>query len=66
MNAMERLKCTLAICAVIMACVLSAAAQQKRLSPHETISTVIDGDRVTIICGRPYTKDPKTGQVRKI
>jgi hypothetical protein len=65
-NAMKRLKYTLAICAVIMACALSAAAQQKRLSPHETISTVIDGSRVTIIYGRPYTKDPKTGDVRKI
>ncbi len=41
-------------------------AQQKRLSPHETISTVIGGNRVTVIYGRPYTKSPKTGEVRKI
>jgi hypothetical protein len=35
-------------------------------SPHETTSAVIDGDRVTITYGRPYTKHPKTGEVRKI
>jgi len=39
-------------------------------SPHETTSAVIGdrktGDRVTITYGRPYTKDPKTGEPRKI
>lgn len=35
-------------------------------SPHETTSAVIDGNRVTITYGRPYTKNPKTGEVRKI
>ena len=41
-------------------------AQQKRNSPHETISTVVDGSRIMIVYGRPYSKDPKTGQIRKI
>jgi len=41
-------------------------AQQKRTSPHETVSAVIDGSRVTITYGRPYSKDPKTGEIRKI
>ena len=41
-------------------------AQQKRVSPHETISAVVDGNRVTVIYGRPYTKDPKSGEPRKI
>jgi hypothetical protein len=49
---------------------LPLSAQQKRISPHETISTVIGdrrtGDRITITYGRPYTKDPKTGEPRKI
>ena len=49
---------------------LPLPAQQKRLSPHETISTVIGdhrtGDRITITYGRPYTKSPKTGEMRKI
>jgi hypothetical protein len=35
-------------------------------SPHETTSAVIDGNRVTISYGRPYTKHPKTGEARKI
>src|SRR3982750_9526 len=35
-------------------------------SPHETTSAVIDGNRVTLTYGRPYTKAPKTGEMRKI
>jgi hypothetical protein len=41
-------------------------AQQKRVSPHETVSSVVDGNRVTVVYGRPYTKDPKSGEPRKI
>src|ERR1041385_8070638 len=35
-------------------------------SPHETTSAVIEGNRVTVTYGRPFTKDPKTGEMRKI
>jgi len=42
------------------------AQQRPRTSPHETISTVIDGSRVTIVYGRPYSKDPRSGETRKI
>src|ERR1041385_2663958 len=35
-------------------------------SPHETTSAVVDGNRVTITYGRPFTQHPKTGEVRKI
>src|ERR1022692_3804676 len=51
---------------------LPSLAQQKRVassggnSPHETTGAVIDGNRVTITYGRPYTKDPKSGEARKI
>ncbi len=41
-------------------------AQKKRLSPHETISTLIDRNRVMVVYGRPSTKNPRTGEVRKI
>src|SRR5947209_2267769 len=41
-------------------------AQQPRVSPMDVTGAVIDGDRVTIWYSRPYTKDPKTGQPRKI
>lgn len=41
------------------------------VSPHETISTIIGvdrrtGNRVTITYGRPFSRDPKTGETRKI
>jgi len=42
------------------------AAPRARISPHETISARIDGNRVTLIYGRPYSKDPKTGAIRTI
>ncbi len=45
---------------------LPAMAQQKRLSPHETVGAVIDGNRVTIVYGRPYMKKPGTDENRKI
>ena len=40
-----------------------------RISPHETVSTAIggkSGPRVTLTSGRPYSKDPKSGEIRKI
>lgn len=42
------------------------AQPRPRTSPHDTISARIDGNRVTIVYGRPYSKDPKTGQIRQI
>ena len=62
---MNKLKTFLAL-AIIAASALPLAAQQKRVSPHETVGGVIDGNRVTITYGRPYTKDPKSGEPRKI
>jgi hypothetical protein len=62
---MNQLKSTLVI-AVAILCASPLMAQQKRVSPHETISAVVDGNRVTVIYGRPYTKDPKTSENRKI
>ena len=65
---MNRFGITL-ICVAIAALIIGATflpAQQTRVSPHETISAVIDGNRVTIVYGRPYTKDPKSDSMRKI
>ncbi len=42
------------------------AQQRARISPHDTTNATIDGDEITIVYGRPYTKDPKTGKTRKI
>lgn len=45
----------------------AAPAQPRpRTSPHETVSRSVDGNRVMLVYGRPYTKDPKTGEPRKI
>jgi hypothetical protein len=62
---MNKLKAPIVITA-ILAAALPLMAQGKRISPHETTGAVIDGNRVTVIYGRPYTKDPRTGAVRKI
>lgn len=45
---------------------LPLMAQNRRVSPHETTGAVIDGNRVTIVYGRPYTKNPRSGETRKI
>ena len=63
---MNRLASTLFAVAVMLATGLPAGAQMKRLSPHETTSSVVSGDRVMVIYGRPYTKSPRTGEIRKI
>ena len=70
---MKKAISTLIIAAVALAVALPVQAQQNRraastggLSPHETTSRVIDGNRVTVTYGRPFTKDPRTGEIRKI
>ncbi|HLX69803.1 MAG TPA: DUF2911 domain-containing protein [Verrucomicrobiae bacterium] len=67
---MNKIKNALIITALLG--VLPLMAQEKHVnstggaSPHETTSKVIDGNRVTLTYGRPYTKDPHTGETRKI
>ena len=65
---MKKTLCLLAALTTILLGSLpyTAQAQQKRLSPHETISTVIGGNRVTLVYGRPYTTKPGTDVARKI
>jgi hypothetical protein len=41
-------------------------AQQKRLSPADMADAHVGGKVVAIYYCRPYTKDPKTGETRKI
>lgn len=56
---MKKLILNLVVAGAAALAVLPAHAQHARVSPHETISAVIDGDRVTVVYGRPYTKDRK-------
>ena len=67
---MNKIKNALIIAALVGA--MPLMGQEKRanstggVSPHETTSAVVNGDRVTIVYGRPYTKNPHTGEARKI
>ncbi|HEV2805199.1 MAG TPA: DUF2911 domain-containing protein [Chthoniobacterales bacterium] len=56
----------LVLCLSLIGVSLSIAQDKPRVSPHETINADIDGSAVTIVYGRPYSKDPKTGAPRKI
>jgi hypothetical protein len=51
---------------VLLISPLNAQEKKGRISPHETINAAIDGNQITLVYGRPYTKDPKTGEKRKI
>ena len=55
---MNRVKAIALVATVALLSPLPAWAQRPRVSPHETVSGVIDGNRVTIVYGRPYSKDP--------
>jgi len=54
------------IAAAVLLSALPAPAQRQRASPHETINGTINGSRVIISYGRPYTKDPRSGDMRQI
>ena len=69
---MKKIITTLVVTAAAMICALPAMAQQTKVnstggtSPHETTGAVIDGNRITVTYGRPFTKDPRAGTPRKI
>ena len=65
---MNRLqKITLAITAASLLGSLPAMAQtHERTSPHETTSKQYGEGRVMIVYGRPFSKDPKGTEARKI
>lgn len=57
--------------AVLVSCVLPSLGQTAmpaRISPHEVIGAHIGkrGGSMMIVYGRPYSKDPKNGEIRKI
>jgi hypothetical protein len=45
---------------------LLLAQEKTRVSPHETVNATVGDAKITIVYGRPYTKDPKSGQKREI
>ena len=42
------------------------AEEKPRVSPHETVNASVGDAKITIVYGRPYSKDPKSGDKRKI
>ena len=50
----------------VTASLLSAQEKKPRVSPHETVNATVGDAKITIVYGRPYTKDPKSGEKRKI
>lgn len=57
---------TLLLGAALVAFSAANAQERQRVSPHETVNANIDGNEITVVYGRPYTKDPKSGEQRKI
>ena len=60
------MKSTLLILPALLLAITPLGAQQKKASPHETVKATIDGNDITVVYGRPYTKHPKTGETREI
>jgi hypothetical protein len=70
---MKRSRVGLLVLLVAIACALPARGQTApittRVSPHEVVSAHIGsrgGPLMIIVYGRPYSKDPKSGEIRKI
>lgn len=64
---MKRLQAALLLVPALLLTVSTLIAQEKqRVSPHETVTALIGGDEISVVYGRPYTKDPKSGEARKI
>ena len=60
------MKAILITVSALLLTALNLPAQQKRNSPRETVNTAVDGAAITLVYGRPFTKDPKSGETRKI
>ena len=65
-NTMNKIKSTLIIAAVVLGALPLLAQPKPRVSPQETITANIDGNNLKIVYSRPYSKDPKSGEIRKI
>jgi hypothetical protein len=61
------LKTTLVLLPALLLSVAPLIAQERsRVSPHETVNATIDSNEMKLVYGRPYSKDPKSGEKRKI
>jgi hypothetical protein len=65
-NAMKKITSTLIVAAVVLGALPLLAQPKPRISPQATVTADIDGNNLKIVYSRPYSKDPKTGEIRKI
>jgi hypothetical protein len=63
---MNKMKSLLIVAAVGLGALSLAAQPKPRVSPQETITADIDGNSLKLVYSRPFTKDPKTGEARKV
>jgi hypothetical protein len=63
---MNKMKFTLMVTAVALGALPLLAQPKPRVSPQATVTAEIDGNSLKIVYSRPYSKDPKTGEIRKI
>ena len=63
---MKSLRSTLVVLTALALTSPLFAQEKQRVSPHETVNGTVDGAKITIVYGRPYSKDPKSGEKRKI
>src|ERR1700730_15859751 len=65
--AMKSLRLSLIIIPALLLFASPLLAQEKpRVSPHETVNAIVGDAKISIVYGRPYTKDPKSGEKRTI
>lgn len=63
---MKLIQSTLVVLAALALTSPLFAEEKPRVSPHETVNATVGDAKITIVYGRPYSKDPKSGEKRKI
>ncbi|CAN5480023.1 DUF2911 domain-containing protein [soil metagenome] len=64
---MKLLRTSLLLLPLLLACAAPLRAEDKpRVSPTDTVTATIGGANIKVVYGRPFTKDPKTGEPRKV
>jgi hypothetical protein len=57
---------TLLLVSALVSTATVFAQERQRVSPHETVNAEIGGNEISVVYGRPFTKDPKSGEKRKV
>jgi hypothetical protein len=63
---MKLIRSTLLIIPALVISISLLAQDKPRVSPQETVNATVGDAKITIVYGRPYSKDPKSGEKRKI